>query len=212
MNQLQKAVKGFTLIELLIVVAIIAILAAIAVPNFLEAQTRAKVSRVKSDMRSLATGVEAYRLDYNRLFPTARFTGQTRTFIWSYMTTPIAYMTSVPEDPFNNKDGDGDRVITIWGPDYLIGNTTIRHKDGQGTTIGDARPRSATFFSPYPEYSDGTNFFKDDLWAMVSFGPDQTFQVTTPTFPSPVTPYDPTNGTVSDGDILRFSGGDVYPN
>ena len=55
--------KGFTLIELLIVVAIIAILAAIAVPNFLEAQTRAKVSRVKSDIRSLATAVETYFID-----------------------------------------------------------------------------------------------------------------------------------------------------
>ncbi|MEO8376979.1 MAG: prepilin-type N-terminal cleavage/methylation domain-containing protein, partial [Candidatus Sumerlaeota bacterium] len=57
--------KGFTLIELLIVVAIIAILAAIAVPNFLEAQTRSKVSRVKADMRSIATAVEAYRIDNN---------------------------------------------------------------------------------------------------------------------------------------------------
>ncbi len=59
---------GFTLIELLIVVAIIAILAAIAVPNFLEAQTRAKVSRVKADVRSIATALEAYRIDQN-LYP-----------------------------------------------------------------------------------------------------------------------------------------------
>ena len=57
--------RGFTLIELLIVVAIIAILAAIAVPNFLEAQTRAKITRVKSDLRTLATGVESYMVDHN---------------------------------------------------------------------------------------------------------------------------------------------------
>ena len=63
--------KGFTLIELLIVVAIIAILAAIAVPNFLEAQTRAKVARVKADMRTLATALESYYVDHNNYVPAA---------------------------------------------------------------------------------------------------------------------------------------------
>lgn len=64
-------IKGFTLIELLIVVAIIAILAAIAIPNFLAAQTRSKVSRTQSEMQSLATGLESYYVDYTSypIFP-----------------------------------------------------------------------------------------------------------------------------------------------
>ncbi len=61
---------GFTLIELLIVVAIIAILAAIAVPNFLEAQMRAKVSSVQSDLRSMTTGIESFQVE-NNIYPRA---------------------------------------------------------------------------------------------------------------------------------------------
>jgi len=56
--------RAFTLIELLIVIAIILILVAIALPNFLAAQTRAKVARVESDLRNLATAIEFFRTEH----------------------------------------------------------------------------------------------------------------------------------------------------
>src|SRR5438067_8339679 len=94
--------RAFTLIELLIVVAIIAILAAIAVPNFLEAQTRAKVSRAKADLRTVATALEAYNVDTNKYPPDFGYGAIYSSFLprLAHLTSPVAYITSVPEDPF----------------------------------------------------------------------------------------------------------------
>ena len=104
---MDKARGAFTLIELLIVVAIIGILAAIAVPNFLNAQVRAKVARTAGDMKALHSAMEMYSLDNNTYPPdydSGRVPGvtiqQNEILTYVRLTTPIAYMSSVPIDPF----------------------------------------------------------------------------------------------------------------
>lgn len=98
--------NAFTLIELLIVVAIIGILAAIAVPNFINAQVRAKVSRARSDLKAISTAVEMYRLD-NNAYPGGEEHWASGGFFWTAhssrfvpLTTPVSYMSTIPLDPF----------------------------------------------------------------------------------------------------------------
>ena len=63
-----KSKKGFTLIELMVVIVIIGILVAIALPNFISAQDRAKLSSVKSNAHTLQTMVETYAVDWGGVY------------------------------------------------------------------------------------------------------------------------------------------------
>jgi general secretion pathway protein G len=88
--------KGFTLIELLIVVAIIGIIAAIAIPNLLNAINRGRQKRTMADIRSLATAIESYAVDWN-FYPTATAVSELEPYL-----TPT-YIRKLPaRDGWNN--------------------------------------------------------------------------------------------------------------
>ncbi|MBI1785011.1 prepilin-type N-terminal cleavage/methylation domain-containing protein [Candidatus Sumerlaeota bacterium] len=190
--------KAFTLIELLIVVAIIAILAAIAVPNFLEAQVRAKVSRAKADMRTMATGIEAFYTDNNQ------YPDLVNILTGKFLTTPIAYLTSLPEDVFRLGDASGmsfpfnirwyrygsmpPDIPTRWALECVGPDTDIDVYYSSGGGPFDPDIIALAF---YPGYTP--DLFNPALGAVVNNARFLYIQ------------YDPTNGTVSSGDIFRLS-------
>ena len=99
---------GFTLIELLIVVAIIGILAAIAVPNFLNAQLRARIARTNGDLQALGMALETYFLDHSKYPNNTIRNGRTDLTVdlWD-LTTPVSYISNVDfRDIFKAEQGN----------------------------------------------------------------------------------------------------------
>jgi prepilin-type N-terminal cleavage/methylation domain-containing protein len=218
---------GFTLIELLIVVAIIAILAAIAVPNFLEAQVRSKVSRTKADMRSVATALEAYFVDANRYPPdysqvikpgggavvTNPIYRNYNTMMGrlSHLTTPIAYMTSLPDDVFASK------LVATSGVTRYNGSPLPTDPYREGGVASGAITRPIVYdYATYDRQLIGQgesaaawlNISSSPAtvaWALNSPGPDVSVHEYLGF--ANFTIYDPTNGTVSVGQVIRTNVG-----
>ncbi len=230
--------KAFTLIELLIVVAIIAILAAIAVPNFLEAQVRSKVSRVKSDQRAVAVAAESYYVDNNVYPPNdAGPPGTPSQFRLNRIivfTTPIAYITSFPQDPFLPGDtaspgasldafqyfnydyryetGSGVAAnewynypepvsFTSWG--FLVRGAAVT-RDIPGAIIKSWGPDAGKAMGPPPGLDVGDSGLEWSAFYLTDDNDNNDGQGVNAF-------YDPTNGTISIGDIGRYVGSVPMP-
>jgi type II secretion system protein G len=133
--------RGFTLIELLIVVAIIGVIAAIAIPNLLNALDRGKQKRTMADLRSIATAVETYSVDVG-VYPIA---------------SSISLLKPIIEPVFISNASDVD----AWGLPLVIECTQTDYTLGSGGKDGGALNLIG---GPTTNFGDAIIFVNGQWW------------------------------------------------
>jgi type II secretory pathway pseudopilin PulG len=163
------------------------------VPNFLNAQTRAKIARAESDVRAIDQAIRMYQLD-NNFYPVRSGLMHER---YIPLTTPVSYMSSIPLDPFNPFPTDTSRGAKDGA--NVKGNYDYWTRYwANGSSKGSGYWGQKTAF-PANKYE----------WQLRGFGPTEEW------IPNLVYPaghpnageyveYDMSNGLISDGNIIRY--------
>ena len=153
LNRSARPQAGFTLIEIMIVVVILAILAAIVVPNVINKPTEARYARARSDIQSIVSALNMYKLD-NYTYPTTE--QGLKALVKKPSTSPEPhnwhqYLSKVPKDPWGNKykyvyPGSHGEPFDVWtdGPPgsngkHVIGNWNLdenSNNSGSGNSNG----------------------------------------------------------------------------
>ena len=155
MSKYSRNQKGFTLIELMVVIVIIGILVAIALPNFIGAQDRAKLANVKSNMHTFQTIVETYAVDWGGTYPqnigeASNQATQAANPYWKSLSNPFTNATNAITDARKPSGTTANEVIVASGTATAL----------QGRTGYLGNSSASTVYAVYGADKAG-NFIKD---------------------------------------------------
>lgn len=173
----QSLPRGFTFVEISLVIIILVLLVAIAVPNFLEANVRAEVSRSRANLAVIAVAVDSYRVD-NRMYPASNDPWAAPAETLLLLTTPVSYISTLPRFRSEWKGGERDKYAR-----YI--------------NFAQILPEKGLYSDPA---RGGWSAF-----AVLTSGPAGEYMLEMPEDGEPTfVHYDPTNGTISRGDLIQF--------